>query len=190
MNNICLDVDQCSKSITLLLPYRDSYDKINGLINASNNYVEGSQRHIIEIKECINQTVKIQSNLEKIRKRFSHIKNAEIAFATIGFITFFAIISFYEMMVFLIRFQSAATVFAFFIIMLNYYFRDVIEENFKKQTSDILSYIESAKKEIDKKIQDSRAFVILDEVEKLVKKIELMENTKNENIKQAKTTQP
>ena len=122
--------------LEMLYPYVTKNKTVPMMIKQLKGQIETNNLNVKKYKdsvfECFEYDKEIVTNLEK--NKIYQI--SEVVLMILGFVLFFNIVSFDSFVSILTQYQSVATIIAFFIIMLNYFLKDCIEENTKQRFDD------------------------------------------------------
>jgi len=132
-----------------------------------------------ELEKSINEGLtKMQTLLDKENLRISFFRIIDIILITIGFVVFFALITFDGLSTLLTNYQSYATIIAFVVIMLNYFCRDIIDEHTKNQADRILAKAEKEKNTVIELEEEIKKTPLLDRANQLIEQIEELDKLK------------
>lgn len=146
---------EASEVIVLMEPFIDKDERIADAVTSCKKVVESATR-------TENQLVEMNSDIERIGKdvdnelsKVDRYEKIEVILAVLGFLVFFALITFDCLTNILSAISSLATVFAFIIIMLNYFLREFLEDKAKQDIADINAHMEQEKENI-KEIEEKK----------------------------------
>ena len=168
------------KSKETLLPYSYKDEEIATFLETLDNAVYCYERDEKKLQESLKYCHDRALKIDDFKRKDRNIRKLEIALVVIGFVVFFALITFQYLVDLLYDYQSFATVIAFFVIMLTYFLRDYIEERDKMELDDMIKKAEVIKDEAKKRNEKSKQRSLVEESKKLVKAIEKYEKTKSE----------
>lgn len=173
--------------ITILTPHRDK-DDVDSVIEICE---EQASEYTVIIDDAQKITddgnKKMNSLVNREKKKVILCQNTEIFLVTLGFVVFFILLSFDYFANILEPYQSIATVLAFIIIMLNYFLRDILDDITKHKIEEILSRVECQKAEVAQIKESAKGTPELDIFKTLVKKMEDLEHHKSEESEHEQT---
>ena len=131
----------------------------------------------VKIKQCVSNTEKILSKNQEVRaeyektllacdvlyskadaglERSKRHQGVEAVFGILAFISFFAAIAFDYLVLVITPYQAIATVFAFAIIMLNYYMKDVYQTKKENEVNDLAKMVNERKQKAKENNEDNK----------------------------------
>lgn len=160
-------------------PYSVKYKSAEELCVLCANRAENlAQGHVDLTKKVDDGLTKLQNMLNKENSKIAVFRAIDIALITLGFIVFFVLITFKLIATFLADYQAHATIIAFIVIMLNYFLRDIIDENIKEEVEEILAKTDELKSTIHKTEEEIKKMPLLDKANKLIEQLEDLEKKK------------
>lgn len=133
-------------------------------------WLEQDESNESELKDQVDELI-LQS--EKTVAKFNRYKSWELGFAYLGFLVFFSLTSFDELVGYIKPYESIITVSSFSVIILTYFLRDTIDEIVQKKCDKLHEDTEKLKQDIaemESKVQNTRLSDRVKEVAEMIEK--------------------
>lgn len=174
-------IDEAKESLELLQPYTERNDHITQIIQDSmillSQFEENTEKTKKSYAECQDWLKTMDNTIHKIKAK----ETTEVILAIYGFISFFILIAFDQVMIYCQPYSSVITVIAFLIIVLTYYLRDRLDESVKRTKESVSKYISEQERHISELNSNLEVFPILDAAKKLIDKIENQQSEADDN---------
>ena len=131
-NNDRAEVDEV---IALLEPYRNTHESVVEVIDQIIELADVIDKAKAEATEGLEEYPIRMEELKKKQRKIQHCNRNEVIYSAMGFLVFFILIVFDGSAEQLMPIGSITTVGAFFIIMLTYFAKDILEDKAQKDVS-------------------------------------------------------
>lgn len=172
LDSITLNEQEAENIIQLLSEHRNRGSNIGSMIETSTNFIGKLNQCRTSLDDARNQNLILLRRISKSRKNASIISKVEASLMTIGFVLFFSLIAFDWLLSILSPHQELATVLAFIVIMLNYYLREILEEKTENVVNEMLTEIDSRRKNVEDLRGSFEETPMFDIVKKFVDELE------------------
>ena len=145
LDTIETENQQLSSAVDTFLPYKDEDTDITSWLIDANQLLDKNNQRKTEIQSFITKFDDLKPKITKGLKESVNIGKVGMGCAILGFIVFFMIIAFDYFVFVITPYQAIVTIIAFVIIMFTYYRKDVYEEKWKQDLSELKKRAEEVK---------------------------------------------
>ena len=159
-----------NEAIKLLKPYVDIKPKVADLIQICQGLFDSKEDQASQLARIANDFDELKSTSENYVRKIKRYRYVELILATLGFLVFFILTCFDDLVKWISPYEAVITVLAFVIIMLCYYLRDTVDEKVKREFEELKAEHETRKHELDDMTDLESSKEMLDSVKDLVER--------------------
>ena len=160
--------EQIEEVLETIAPYAHKNKHLSAIQANIIIFSENNRKRIEEYQASLIEDAKLQNEIEKSIDRCKLWHMLEFAFMVTGFVLFFMVIVFNNIVGIITQHQTIVTIIAFLLIMLNYFLKECIEEHTKKELDKLLKKAENCKSNLAKNKEDFDNLQLLDCVHKYI----------------------
>ena len=172
-------IKQYNEIIELLNTQKDEHPVLTSIYDFAKEDLV-FQKKQISVMETVNKNAEVLiHNRQKAEKKIKKYKNLETLLFIFGFVLFFITSVFDNIQMVLSNIESTLTVLSFGVIMLTYFLRECIENNYKKQLEEQISITKTSQENIKRMTQEVRDNNVIGTIKEFLENLETNKELKD-----------